>query len=61
MTTQEQVIATERLRELERKALLPAETIRDLKAWWRSVLRREEHKIVSIAEWQKNKHLSAQW
>ena len=35
MTVQERVIAAERLRELEAKKLLPAETIRDLKAWWR--------------------------
>lgn len=53
MTTQERVIATERLRELERKTLLPAETIRDLKAWWNSVLHREQNKVVSIDEWQR--------
>lgn len=53
MTTQERVIASERLRELEIKALLPAETIRDLKAWWQSVLRRERNKVVSIDDWQK--------
>ena len=35
MTVQERVIATERLRELEAKKLLPEETIRDLKEWWR--------------------------
>lgn len=35
MTIQERVIATERLHEMERDKLLPAETIRDLKAWWR--------------------------
>ena len=35
MTVQDRVIATERLRELEAKKLLPAETIRDLKEWRR--------------------------
>lgn len=35
MTVQERVIATERLRELEAKKLLPEETLRDLRAWWR--------------------------
>ena len=61
MTTNERISATERLNELERRKALPAETLHDLRAWWQSVLRREQNKIVSIAEWQKNKHLSAQW
>ena len=35
MTVQERVSAAERLRELEAKKLLPEETLRDLRAWWR--------------------------
>lgn len=54
MTAQERVIATERLNELERKELLPAETLRDLRAWWQSTLRREQNKVVNIAEWQRS-------
>lgn len=52
MTTRERVIASERLNELERRKALPAETLRDLRAWWASVLRRERNKVVSIAEWR---------
>lgn len=53
MTAQERAEATKRLKELEREELLPEETIRDLKAWWQSVLHRERNKVVSIAEWQR--------
>lgn len=35
MTVQERVMATERLHEMERDKLLPEETLRDLRAWWR--------------------------
>ena len=35
MTVQERVIATERLHEMERDKLLPEETLRDLRSWWR--------------------------
>lgn len=55
MTAQERITATERLNELERKGLLPAETINDLRAWWREVLRREADKVVSIEEWLRAK------
>lgn len=53
MTAAERAEATKRLKELEREELLPEETIRDLKAWWQSVLHRERNKVVSIAEWQR--------
>lgn len=53
MTAQERVIATEKLRELEQSGRFSEETIRDLKAWWQSVLHRERNKVVSIDEWQK--------
>lgn len=39
MTGAEMDAATLRLRELEEKKLLPKETIRDLKIWWRGKLR----------------------
>ena len=52
MTTRERVIASERLNELERRKALPAETLRDLRAWWQSALRREQNKVVSIDEWR---------
>lgn len=35
MNAAQRIEATRRLKELERKELLPEETIRDLKAWWR--------------------------
>ena len=38
MTAQEWQTATQRLKELEEKKLLPAETIADLKRWWREKL-----------------------
>lgn len=53
MTTAQLAEATARLEELERKKLLPAETIRELKAWWRGVVHREQNKIVDINEWRK--------
>lgn len=53
MTAAERITATERLAELERAKALPAETLRDLRAWWAGVLRREQNKVVSIAEWQR--------
>lgn len=53
MTAAERITATERLAELERAKALPAETLRDLRAWWTGALRREQNKVVSIAEWQR--------
>lgn len=53
MTAQERLEATARLNELESKGLLPAETLKDLRAWWKSVIRREANKVVSIEEWQR--------
>ena len=35
MNAAQRIEATRRLKELERKELLPEETIRDLKEWWR--------------------------
>ena len=55
MTAEQRASATERLCELKRKELLPPETLNDLQEWWRSVLRREQNKVVSIAEWQRMK------
>lgn len=52
MTTRERVIATERLNELERRKALPAETLRDLRAWWQSALHREQNKVVNFDEWR---------
>lgn len=54
MTARERLEATERLNELERKGLLPAETLNDLRVWWRQVLRREQNKVVNFEEWQRN-------
>lgn len=42
MTAAEQAQATARLRELEEKELLPAETIRELKRWWQEKLRADK-------------------
>lgn len=39
MTAAEISEATRRLRELEEKRLLPEETIRELKRWWREKIR----------------------
>lgn len=55
MTTAQLAQGTTRLEELERKKLLPAETIRELKSWWREVMRREQNKIVDINEWRRNR------
>lgn len=55
MTAGELARGTDRLRELERKERLPPETIRDLKAWWRGVVYREEHKVVSLDEWRERR------
>lgn len=52
MTAAERITATERLNELERRKALPAETLRDLRAWWTGVLRREQNKVVDFAEWR---------
>lgn len=52
MTTADIAQATTRLEELERYKLLPEETIRELKAWWREVVRREQNKIVDINEYR---------
>lgn len=52
MTAAERITATERLAELERAKALPAETLRDLRAWWAGVLRREPNKVVDFAEWR---------
>jgi len=38
MTAQEWLMGSRRLRELEEKKVLPAETIADLKRWWREKL-----------------------
>ena len=46
MTAAERAQATERLRELEAKKLLPAETLRDLRAWWREKQREYGAKII---------------
>lgn len=54
MTAQERLEATARLNELESKGLLPADTLKDLRAWWKSVIRREQNKVVSIEEWQRH-------
>ena len=43
MSPKEISAATERLRELERKELLPAETIRELWKWWREKLSDDMH------------------
>ena len=55
MTAAERITASERLNELENKGLLPEETLRDLRAWWRLVLRREQNKVVSMEEWLRAK------
>lgn len=39
MTASQMDEATLRLKELERQKVLPEETIRDLKNWWREKLR----------------------
>ena len=38
MTAAEIATATQRIRELEEKHLLPPDTIRELKSWWREKL-----------------------
>lgn len=55
MTAIEMARAAERLRELERKELLPADTLKDLRRWWRGVVYREEHKVVSLDEWRERR------
>lgn len=52
MTAAERITATERLNDLERRKALPAETLRDLRAWWNGVLRREQNKVVDFDEWR---------
>jgi hypothetical protein len=42
MTAAEISAATQRLRELEEKKLLPSETIRDLWRWWREKIRADK-------------------
>ena len=42
MTAAEISAATQRLRELEEKQLLPSDTIRELKSWWREKLRTDK-------------------
>lgn len=39
MTAAEILVAMQRLHELEEKQLLPSDTIRELKSWWREKLR----------------------
>lgn len=48
MTKEQLALGTRRLEELERRNMLPAETLRDLRAWWRGVEYREAHKVVSF-------------
>lgn len=51
MTVSEAKSGTQRLRELEEKKILPEETIRLLKKWWREKLREGEHgKIIPFPE-----------
>ena len=52
MTTEQIEFGTRRLDEMERRNMLPAETLRDLRAWWRSVEYREAHKVVSLDEYR---------
>lgn len=48
MTALEMERGTKRLEELERRNLLPEETLRDLRAWWRKTVYDETHKVVSL-------------
>lgn len=48
MTRKEKEIATLRLKELERGRVLPEETLRDLRKWWREKLVESGGKIVSF-------------
>lgn len=52
MTSQQRIEASQRLEELERREALPEETLRDLRAWWQSVLWREATKVVDFDEWR---------
>lgn len=56
MTTAEKREGTARLLELERKKILPAETIRELWKWWRGHLHDEEHpNVILFPSFTKNK------
>lgn len=49
MTAEQIEASTERLRELDRKKLLPEETIRLLWRWWLGWLRKpEHHKVINF-------------
>ena len=48
MTAKEKEKATFRLKELERRRVLPEETLRDLRKWWREKLRESESKIIAF-------------
>ena len=48
MTAKEKEKATFRLKELERRRVLPEETLRDLKKWWREKLRESGGKIIAF-------------
>ena len=50
MTAAERNLASERLRELERKELLPEEIILDLKEWWREKQREFGAKILPFPQ-----------
>ena len=52
MTAAERITASERLNDLERRKALPAETLRDLREWWQSTLRRDQNKVVDFDEWR---------
>ena len=55
MTAAQAQEGTKRLKELERKEYLPAETIRDLKEWWLVHLREEGYvgrKVIPFPTWR---------